>query len=63
MLPEEDLATVEDALGVNERLGESIMSTLFDIPKEARDKQLVTLRWLRGRLEHEYYEYELGTAI
>jgi len=54
---------VEEALGVNERLGESILSTLFDIPKDAKEKQLVTLKWLRARLEHEYYEYEASEDL
>lgn len=51
---------MEDKLSANERLGESIMSTVFSLPKDAQEKQFSTLKWLRGRLEHDFYEYEAG---
>jgi len=61
MLPEEDFAIVEERTRGNERLAESLMARLFDVPRDEQQTMVQTLQWVRARMDHDYREYLLGS--
>ena len=46
-----------------ETQAEGLMATLFDIPPAEQQAALARLKFLRARMEHDYWEYKLGAGL